>query len=228
MPGSNGVGGRLSPALKGRTTPAVIINPFTFIRTKRKAENIIARLGRRMLSFIVATGESGRMCVGACHSLLYDRPRWNIIVMQLYHIGYLSLPVVLLTGTSMGMVLAVQSYMTLHRFNGEAMSGPMVTYGMVSQVGPSMTALLVAGRAGSNIAAEIGTMKVTEQLDALRVMGTSPISYLVLPRLLACTVLLPVLGAFSGLVGILAAAFGAWMPVPTGTRPRSMCSAGTS
>jgi len=185
----------------------VIINPFTLIRTRRNAESMLARLGRRCLSFLIATGEAGRLCSSSVHSLIYDPPRRSIMVQQLYHIGYLSLPVVLLTGTSMGMVLAVQSYMTLHRFNGDAMAGPMVTYGMVSQVGPSMTALLVAGRAGSNIAAEIGTMKVTEQLDALRVMGTSPISYLVLPRLFACTLLLPVLGALSGLIGILAAAF---------------------
>lgn len=185
----------------------MIINPFTYVRTRRTAENVIGLVGRRLIEFLTATGEASRMGWESLLDLRRDPPQRTILATQLYHLGYLSLPVVVLTGMSMGMVLAVQSYMTLHRFNGEVMAGPMVTYGMVSQVGPSMTALLVAGRAGSNIAAEIGTMKVTEQLDALRVMGSSPIAYLVTPRLIACTFLMPVLGALAGLIGILAAAF---------------------
>jgi phospholipid/cholesterol/gamma-HCH transport system permease protein len=185
----------------------VIINPFTFVRTKRRAENVVAVLGRLTLEFLAAAGQSSRLGWQALRCLWHDPPQRAIISTQLYHIGFLSLPVVLLTGMSMGLVLAAQSYNTLHGFDAEAMTGPMVNFGMVSQVGPSMTALLVAGRAGSNIAAELGTMKVTEQLDALRVMGTSPISYLVLPRLIACTALLPVLGALAGLVGMGASAF---------------------
>ncbi len=185
----------------------VIINPFTYVRSRRKARNVAAVVGRQTIELLRATGEIGLMAAEAWRSMWRETPQRPILVTQLYHLGFLSLPVILLTGMSMGMVLAVQSFMTLHRIHGEVLSGPMVTFGMVSQVGPSMTALLVAGRAGSNIAAEIGTMKVTEQIDALRVMGTSPVAYLVVPRLIACTALMPVLGALAGLIGILAAAF---------------------
>jgi phospholipid/cholesterol/gamma-HCH transport system permease protein len=185
----------------------VNINPFTYVRTRRRAEGMVGGLGQRSLDFLQAVGEAGRMTAGVWHALRHDRPRRETLVTQLYHLGYLSLPVVLLTGASMGMVMAVQAYMTLHRFNAEAMSGPMINYSAVSQIGPSMTALLLAGRAGSNIAAELGTMKVTEQIDALRVMGTSPISYLVTPRIIACTALMPVLGALAALVAIGSGAF---------------------
>ncbi len=185
----------------------MIINPFTYIRTRRRAENVIALLGRSTLEFLKAAGESSMLGWTSLVGMFRDPPQRAILSAQLYHLGYLSLPVVLLTGASMGMVLAAQSYSTLHTLNAEVMAGPMVNFGMVSQVGPSMTALIFAGRAGSNIAAEIGTMKVTEQLDALRTMGTSPIAYLVTPRLIACTFLLPVLGALAGLIGMAAAAF---------------------
>ncbi|MBA2479543.1 MAG: ABC transporter permease [Planctomycetes bacterium] len=185
------------------------INPFTYVRTRRRAQSAVSGLGRSTLDFFRATGEGGVMLGQVTRALFHrtDRPRREIISTQLYHIGYLSLPVVLVTGASMGMVMAVQSYATLHRFNAEAMCGPMINYSVVSQIGPSMTALLVAGRAGSNIAAELGTMKVTEQIDALRVMGTNPIKYLVAPRVLACTALMPVLGALAGVVGIFSGAF---------------------
>lgn len=140
-------------------------------------------------------------------SLMRDRQRWEVIITQLYSIGYLSLPIVLVTGVSMGLVMAVQAHATLVKFNAEVMAGPMVMYSLTTQVGPSMTALLVAGRVGSNIAAELGTMKVTEQIDALRVMGTDPVSYLVMPRVLALTLLMPVLGALAGFVGTYAGGF---------------------
>jgi phospholipid/cholesterol/gamma-HCH transport system permease protein len=184
-----------------------ILNPFTYVRTRRRAESVFSMFGRMSLDFITATGEVGLTFRDVVRALFRESPRRDIIFTQLYHIGYLSLPVVLLTGASMGMVMAVQSFATLHRFNAEAMCGPMINYSVVSQIGPSMTALLVAGRAGSNIAAELGTMKVTEQIDALRVMGTNPIAYLVAPRVLACTALMPVLGALAGLVGVYAGAF---------------------
>ena len=136
-----------------------------------------------------------------------DRPRRLVFAEQLYRVGFESLPIVLVTGVSMGLVMAVQAYATLAKFDAEIMSGPMVMYALVAQIGPSMTALLVAGRAGSHIAAELGTMKVTEQVDALRTMGTDPVSYLVAPRVVALTLLLPVLGAFAGVLGTLAGAF---------------------
>ena len=184
------------------------LNPFTYIRpastTARGATRLI---GRITLEGLVATDELGRLFAQCVRALFRDPQRRSVIVTQLYHIGYLSLPVVLISGISIGMVLAVQSYATLVKFNAEVMSGPMVNYSLVSQLAPVFTALMVAGRVGSNMAAEIGTMKVTEQLDALRVMGTDPIAYLVAPRFLSCVLLLPILSALAGLAGIIAAAF---------------------
>jgi phospholipid/cholesterol/gamma-HCH transport system permease protein len=155
---------------------------------------------------LVVAGQLGRLLADVIVALFVDRPRREVIVTQFYHIGYLSLPVVLITGISIGMVMAVQAYGTLIKFNAEVMTGPMVNFTMITQLGPALTALMVAGRVGSNMAAEIGTMRVTEQIDALRVMGTDPTSYLVAPRFLACVLLLPVLSAIAAAAGIIAGA----------------------
>ena len=188
----------------------MITNPFAFlpaIRPGHQAKGFVAGLGRETVLFLSVVGDCARMFSAVIHCLWYNRARPEVFTTQLYHIGYLSLPIVLVTGVSMGLVMAVQAHATLIRFNAEVMSGPMVMFSLVSQIGPSMTALLVAGRAGSNIAAELGTMKVTEQIDALRVMGTDPIAYLVAPRVMALFVLMPVLGALAAFVGTFAGGF---------------------
>ncbi len=177
------------------------------IRPLHTAKSLLILIGRNTRDLLIGVGDCALLARQVFISLISDRQRWEILVTQLYSIGYLSLPIVLVTGVSMGLVMAVQAHATLVKFNAEVMSGPMVMYSLTTQVGPSMTALLVAGRAGSNIAAELGTMKVTEQIDALRVMGTNPISYLVMPRVLALTLLMPVLGILAGCVGTLAGGF---------------------
>ncbi len=177
------------------------------IRPLHTAKSLLILIGRNTRDLLISVGDCALLARQVLISLISDRQRWEILVTQLYSIGYLSLPIVLVTGVSMGLVMAVQAHATLVKFNAEVMSGPMVMYSLTTQVGPSMTALLVAGRAGSNIAAELGTMKVTEQIDALRVMGTNPISYLVMPRVLALTLLMPVLGALAGCVGTFAGGF---------------------
>lgn len=185
-----------------------IINPFSYVRPVRHgARRMTSQIGRVALLGLQALGEIGGLLVAVLCALWRDGQRREVIVVQLYHIGYLSLPVVLIAGTSIGLVLAVQSYATLTRFNAEVMAGPMVNYAMVTQLAPVLTGLMLAGRVGSNMAAEIGTMKVTEQLDALRTMGTDPIAYLVGPRFLACVLLTPVLTALGALAGILAGGF---------------------
>jgi phospholipid/cholesterol/gamma-HCH transport system permease protein len=183
------------------------LNPFTYIRPAKTALGFTQLVGRLTVEGLVAAGELTRLLLKVVRAVFKDRQRRPVIVTQLYHIGYLSLPVVLISGASIGMVMGVQSYATLVKFNAEVMSGPMVNYALVSQLAPVFTALMVAGRVGSNMAAEIGTMKVTEQLDALRVMGTDPVAYLVAPRFIACVALLPVLSALAGVAGIMAAAF---------------------
>ena len=194
-----------SPRAAPTTSRVHPINPFTYLRPVRTARGITTLLGRTTVGTLQAVGELGTLLRDVVRALIYDRQRREVMVIQLYHIGYLSLPVVLLTGVSIAMVMAVQSYATLSRFNAEVMCGPMVNYSMVTQLAPVVTGLMLAGRVGSNMAAELGTMKVTEQLDALRTMGTDPIAYLVAPRFLACVLLLPLLTALGAGAGVAGA-----------------------
>lgn len=202
---------RSASAWRGLPLPAVYnpgvvpLNPFTYIRPARTARSVTGLLGRFTVDGLIATGELGRLLKLVLIALWRQPQRREVIFTQLYHIGYLSLPVVLVSGVSIGLVMAVQGYATLSKFNAEVMAGPLVNYALVTQLAPVFTALIVAGRVGSNMAAEIGTMKVTEQLDALRVMGTDPIAYLVAPRFLACVLLLPLLTALATLAGVAAA-----------------------
>jgi phospholipid/cholesterol/gamma-HCH transport system permease protein len=125
------------------------------------------------------------------------------IIEQLDVIGIGSLTVVILTGLFTGMVLALQSGLTLDQFGARSVVGRLVGASMVKELGPALTALLVTGRVGSSIAAELGSMVVTEQISALRALGTDPVRKLVVPRVIAGTVMLPVLTVLSDAVGIL-------------------------
>jgi len=129
------------------------------------------------------------------------------IVEQFDAIGVGSLTVVLLTGMFTGMVLALQSGLTLDTFGARSMVGRLVSASMVKELGPVLTALMVTGRVGSGIAAELGSMVVTDQIAALRALGTDPIRKLVLPRILAGLVMVPFLTCISVAVGL----FGAWL-----------------
>ena len=129
------------------------------------------------------------------------------IVEQFDAIGVGSLTVVLLTGTFTGMVLALQSGITLDQFGARSMVGRLVSASMVKELGPVLTGLMVAGRVGSGIAAELGSMMVTDQIAALRALGTDPIRKLVVPRMLAGLVMVPVLTVISSAVGMV----GGWI-----------------
>ncbi|MGB2713706.1 MAG: ABC transporter permease [Vicinamibacterales bacterium] len=129
------------------------------------------------------------------------------IVEQFDAIGVGSMTVVLLTGMFTGMVLALQSGLTLDQFGARSMVGRLVSASMVKELGPVLTALMVAGRVGSGIAAELGSMMVTDQIAALRALGTDPIRKLVLPRVLAGLIMVPFLTCISVAVGLL----GAWL-----------------
>ncbi len=128
------------------------------------------------------------------------------IVEQFDEIGVGSLTVVLLTGAFTGAVLALQSGLTLDQFGARSMVGRLVSASMVKELGPVLTALMVTGRVGSGIAAELGSMVVTEQISALRALGTDPIRKLVLPRMLAGLIMVPVLTAISVGVGMIGGA----------------------
>jgi phospholipid/cholesterol/gamma-HCH transport system permease protein len=133
------------------------------------------------------------------------------IVEQLESIGLGSMTVVLLTGTFTGMVLALQSGITLDQFGARSMVGRLVSASMVKELGPVLTALMVTGRVGSGIAAELGSMMVTEQISALRALGTDPVRKLVVPRVLAGIIMVPVLTVVADAVGMV----GAWIITTT-------------
>ncbi len=122
---------------------------------------------------------------------------------QMEFVGVKSLFVVILTGSFTGMVLAMQSYDALKRFGAESLVGPTVALSMARELGPVLTGLMVTGRAGSAMATELGTMRVTEQVDALYTMAVNPVKYLVTPRIIAGVLMLPLLAIVTDFVGIL-------------------------
>lgn len=129
------------------------------------------------------------------------------VIEQLDAIGVGSMTVVVLTGTFTGMVLTLQSGLTLDQFGARSMVGRLVSASMIKELGPVLTALMVCGRVGSGIAAELGSMNVTDQIAALRALGTDPIRKLVVPRVIAGTIMVPVLTVIANGVGLV----GAWL-----------------
>ena len=127
------------------------------------------------------------------------------LVYQLYFIGVKSQSVVVITGAFTGMVMAAQTYFQFHRVRIDTATLAVVSVSMASELGPVLTGLMVAGRVGASLAAELGTMRVTEQIDALRTLASHPVDYLVVPRLLATVIALPLLTVESISVGIAAA-----------------------
>lgn len=153
--------------------------------------------------------------VGKVLLFLWQTIRWTFswpfyiknVVKQMEQIGVNSIPVVLTTALSTGMVLALQSYTGFKRFGAETLIGTVVSLSMTRELGPVLTGLMVAGRAGAAMAAELGTMKVTEQIDALSTMATNPIKYLVVPRFVASTIMMFFLTALGMLIGVVGGYF---------------------
>ena len=135
-------------------------------------------------------------------SLLTFKVAWRDLLYQIYFVGVKSQSVVLITGAFTGMVLAAQTYLQFHKVKMDTATLAVVSISMCSELGPVLTGLMVAGQVGAAIAAELGTMRVTEQIDALRTLATHPVDYLVVPRLLALHIALPLLTAESIAVGI--------------------------
>lgn len=131
------------------------------------------------------------------------RETWKLLIPQLYEVGYRSLPVILITGAFVGMVLAVQALEQFTAVGLEERMGAVVNLSVVRELGPVLAGIMLAGRVGGALTAELGTMNVTEQIDALRSMGVNPFRYLVAPRVLACFLLTPTLTVFANLTGSL-------------------------
>ncbi len=138
----------------------------------------------------------------AVGSLLQFKVAWRDLLYQMYFIGVKSQSVVLITGAFTGMVLAAQTFFQFHKVKMDTATLAVVSVSMCSELGPVLTGLMVAGRVGAAIAAEIGTMKVTEQIDALRTLATHPVDYLVVPRLLAAHIVMPILTVEAITLGI--------------------------
>ncbi len=167
----------------------------------------IADLGGLVVDWLVALGDIGLFALRTAGWLFTRLPRKETILPSFYQIGVLSLPVVALTGTFIGMVLVVQSYTQFRAMNMETQLGAVINMSLVRELGPVLAATMLAGRVGSSMAAELGTMRVTEQIDALTSMGANPIHYLVVPRLLGCLVLIPTLVIVADFMGVAGAAF---------------------
>lgn len=160
-------------------------------------------IGFRVLNFL---SESGKVMIFSFKTLTWAfRPPLDIrnLLKQIEEVGIKSVPVILITGAFTGMVLALQSYTGFKRFNAEAFVGTVVALSMTRELGPVLSGLMVSGRVGSAMAAELGTMQVTEQIDALYTLATNPIKYLIVPRFLASVIIMPILTVFADVVGIL-------------------------
>jgi phospholipid/cholesterol/gamma-HCH transport system permease protein len=164
--------------------------------------NPLAAIGHIFLSFLTTVGDltlfAGRAIVQGLSGPFYPRA----ILRQMVDIGYYSLPVVGLTAIFTGMVLALQSYTGFSRFEAESAVATIVVLSMTRELGPVLAGLMVAGRVGASMAAEIGTMRVTEQIDALTTLSTDPFKYLVWPRLIAGLLMLPVLVVVADIIGV--------------------------
>lgn len=162
----------------------------------------LAAVGAAFLAFLAGVGRlvlfTARAIVAGITPPYYPQ----VILRQIIYMGYYSLPVVGLTALFTGMVLALQSYTGFSRFNAEGAVATVVVLSVTRELGPVIAGLMVAGRVGAAMAAEIGTMRVTEQIDALTTLSTDPLRFLVMPRLLAGLVTLPLLVAVADVIGV--------------------------
>jgi len=164
-----------------------------------------------MLQRIGATAERLAYAVGLYPMLIgkvlsrLNKPPWffALIIRQCEMVGVQSLPVVLLTAVFTGMVMALQSWVAFHRFGAESMIATVVSLSILRELGPVLVGLMVAGRVGASFAAELGTMRVSEQIDALWTLSTDPVRYLVMPRLIAVILMMPLLVVLADAIGML-------------------------
>ena len=165
--------------------------------------NPFRQLGRRSLNLVQ---EAGGMMIFLLEGLgLAFMPpfRFRRVLQEIHNIGVRSTLIVMLTGAFTGMVMALQGYYTLRQYGSEGALGSVVALGLIREMGPVLTGIMVSARAGSAVTAEIGIMRITEQLDALDTMAVNPIQYVVMPKLLAGVIAVPLLTAIFDVVGIL-------------------------
>lgn len=168
---------------------------------------LVTNIGQSILDRITATGELVLMFTQAMIWLFLPPFRLKNYIQALHFVGVGSLFIVTLTGVFTGAVMALQSHYAFALFNAESMVGGTVALSLSRELGPVLTALMVTGRVGSSMATELGTMRVTEQIDALEAMAVNPIQYLVSPRIVATTIMMPLLNGYFVILGMLGAYF---------------------
>lgn len=157
----------------------------------------------KIAKFFTELSQYTALTLGVIWIMIRRPPAFSLIRDQMYDIGVMSLPVVAITGFSTGLVLAAQAYFQLSDKGLASATGLMVTKAMMVELGPVLTAFMVTGRVGAAMCAELGTMRVTEQIDAIRSMAVNPMRHLVAPRFIAGILMLPLLTVFSCLMGII-------------------------
>jgi phospholipid/cholesterol/gamma-HCH transport system permease protein len=170
------------------------------------SDTIVAQLGAAAVKTVINCGKFSRFQVDALKASFtaFFRPdTYQLIWNQMMAIGVRSVPVVMITGGFVGMVLAIQAYSQLAGLGVEEHLGVLINLSVVKELGPVLAAIMLAGRVGGALTAELGTMNVTEQIMAVRSMGTDPIRYLVAPRLIACLLLTPILIIYADFLGVI-------------------------
>ncbi len=170
----------------------------------------VARVGQATLDSVAGFGRFVQFASTALDWFILRADvwcRWRRLSPQLYTVGVASIPVVAITGAFIGMVLALEGYPQFEALGQQARLGGIISVSVTKQIGPVLAAVMVAGRVGGALAAELGTMRVTEQLDALRAMAADPVGHLVVPRVVACVVMTPFLTVYSNLLGV----WGGWL-----------------
>lgn len=168
--------------------------------------NAVTKLGQWVVDAISGFGQFAQFTTSVFTWMIRRRPYPGTLVPTMFSIGVRSVPVVAITGTFIGMVLAVQAFNQFRMMNIESRLGAVINASVVTELGPVLAATMLAGRIGSAMAAELATMKVTEQIDGLRALGVDPTHYLGVPRLLACIVLIPLLTSIADFMGVLGGA----------------------
>jgi len=172
-----------------------------------QSHSLVCRIGAQTINGVTLIGDLALFASRLASWMVAGLPRGKVLVACLHNIGVRSLSVVMITGTFIGMVLSVQSFDQFRMFHLESRLGAVITMSLVAELGPVLAATMLAGRVGSAMAAELGTMRVTEQIDAVRALGANPIQYLVVPRFLSCVLMIPLLTAVADGCGIL----GGWL-----------------
>jgi phospholipid/cholesterol/gamma-HCH transport system permease protein len=156
----------------------------------------------KITGFLISLGESSALFGQVCKQLVRGKFYFRLLVDQLFQVGYRSLPLIIIVAASVGSVMALQFGVGLEKFGGKPYVPRIVSVSILRELGPVFTSLMFAARVGAGFASEIGSLVVTQQVDAYRAMGTSPIKIIVIPRVLACVMALPILTVLANAIGV--------------------------